>query len=192
MVKPNTSIDEFETLNRAGIRGARFSFARHISGPPNFDAVRRTAEIAGQMGWHIELYLETEDVIEHIDVLRSLPAPIVIDHMARAKTEDGIEQPAFQLLLELMRNEDFWVKISCAERLSAAGPPYDDVVPFAQAVIEASPDRILWGTDWPHPNVPEDKMPNDGDLVDLLAAYAPDEAMRKRILVDNPATLFGF
>ncbi|MDX1485584.1 MAG: amidohydrolase family protein, partial [Alphaproteobacteria bacterium] len=109
----------------------------------------------------------------------------------RIKAGDGVGQEAFQLLLEFLGAEDFWVKISGAERLSSAGPPYVDVVPFAQAAIEAAPDRVLWGTDWPHPNI-EGVMPNDGDLMSLLALYAPDPAVRRRILVDNPARLYGF
>jgi len=116
----------------------------------------------------------------------------VIDHMGRVKTEDGVGQEAFQLLLGLLRDkDDFWVKICGAERISSGGAPFEDAVPFAQACIAAAPDRVLWGTDWPHPNI-EGLMPNDGDLMNLLALHAPDEAVRNRILVDNPARLYGF
>lgn len=191
MISSDEPVATYEALHEKGVRGVRFSFARHISGAPNFDAVRRAAAIVGPLGWHLELYLEAQDVIENAAALRALGAPVVIDHMARVKTADGVDQPAFRLLLDLIRNEDFWVKISCAERLSSAGPPFTDVVPFAQAVIAAAPDRTIWGTDWPHPNV-FSAMPNDGDLVDLLALYAPDEAQRRQILVDNPIRLYGF
>lgn len=182
---------DFETLHAGGVRGVRYSYARHIGGAPDFTAVMRTAGIMAPLGWHLVLYLEAEDVVEHIEALRKFPVPVVIDHMARVKTAEGVGQKPFQLLLDLLRNADFWVKVSCAERLSSAGPPYADMVPFAAALIEAAPDRILWGTDWPHPNM-EPPMPNDGDLVDLLALYAPDGEMRRRILVDNPARLYGF
>jgi predicted TIM-barrel fold metal-dependent hydrolase len=111
--------------------------------------------------------------------------------MARVDASAGVEQPPFLQLLELMDDERCWVKVSGAERLTAGGtPPYDDVVPYARALIAAAPDRVLWGTDWPHPNVRH--MADDGDLVDVLADYAPDEATRNRILVDNPSTLYDF
>jgi predicted TIM-barrel fold metal-dependent hydrolase len=117
--------------------------------------------------------------------------PVVIDHMAKVEMAAGPDQDGFRALLALLRNHDFWVKISGADRNSAAGPPYADAVPFAQALIEAAPERILWGTDWPHPNMKR-AMPNDGELADLLALFAPDAAVRARILVDNPAALYGF
>jgi 2-pyrone-4,6-dicarboxylate lactonase len=121
-----------------------------------------------------------------------MPCPYIIDHMARVPVTDGIDQEPFQALLELLHDERAWVKISGAERLTADGgkPPYDDVVPFAQALINAAPDRVLWGTDWPHPNVRA--TPDDGDLVDLLYAFAPDESVRNRILVTNPESLYDF
>ena len=182
---------DFEALHDGGIRGARFSFARHIGGAPDFSLVQRVAERIAPLGWHVVLYLEAADVAENAAMLGAMPVAIVIDHMGRVKTAEGVEQQPFQMLLELIRGEDFWVKISGAERISSAGAPYADAVPFAQALIEAAPGRVLWGTDWPHPNI-EGVMPNDGDLMDLLALYAPDEAMRKRILADNPARLYGF
>lgn len=183
--------NDFENLHEGGIRGARFSYARHIGGAPDFSQVKRVAEKVAPLGWHVVLYLEAEDVVENAKTLAALPLPVVIDHMGRVKTADGIEQEPFQLLLELVKGEDFWVKICGAERISSAGPPYTDAVPFAQALIDAAPDRVLWGTDWPHPNT-EGQMPNDGDLMNLLALYAPDEAVRNLTLVDNPAQLYGF
>jgi predicted TIM-barrel fold metal-dependent hydrolase len=116
---------------------------------------------------------------------------VVLDHMARCMAAGGVTQKPFRALLDLMSSPNIWVKVSCAERLTAAGAPYHDVVPLAQAVIDKAPDRVLWGTDWPHPNI-AGRMPNDGDLVDLFARFAPDEALRRRILVDNPARLYGF
>ena len=182
---------DFEQLHDGGMRGVRFSYARHLAGPPDFSQVERVAEKIAPLGWHVVLYLEAEDVAANARTLAALPLPVVIDHMGRVKTADGVEQKPFQLLLELLRGEDFWVKICGAERISSAGPPFTDAVPFARALVAAAPGRILWGTDWPHPNI-EGHMPNDGDLLDLLAQHAPDEAVRNRILVDNPARLYGF
>lgn len=184
--------DDFRTLDAGGIRGVRFSFARHIGNAPDFTLVRRVVDKIAPLGWHVVLYMEATDVVENADILGDMPVPVVIDHMGRVKTADGVDQEAFQLLLGLMRSrDDFWMKICGAERISSAGAPYTDAVPFAQACIEAAPDRVLWGTDWPHPNI-EGVMPNDGDLMNLLLHYAPDEAVRNRILVDNPARLYGF
>jgi predicted TIM-barrel fold metal-dependent hydrolase len=191
MVDNSYTNKDFEALHLGGIRGVRFSFARHISGAPDFSLVENVVEKIAPLGWHVVLYLEADDVVENAATLTRLPVPVVIDHIGRVKTEGGTEQKAFRLLLDFLKGEDFWVKISGAERLSSAGPPFTDTVPFAQAVIEAAPDRVLWGTDWPHPNI-EGLMPNDGDLPDLLALYAPDAGMRERILVANPARLYGF
>ncbi len=191
MVDEGFTDDDFRDLHDGGVRGVRMSFARHLAGPPDFAKIRRIADMIRPMGWHLVLYLEAEDVVEHAAELRALRVPIVIDHMARVKPVDGVEQEAFRLLLGLVGDDGFWVKVSGAERLSATTAPYLDLVPFAQALIAAAPDRVLWGTDWPHPNI-AGPMPNDGDLVDLLALYAPDAETRRRILVDNPARLYGF
>ena len=137
------------------------------------------------------LHLDAADVVEFDGLLKRLPIPFVIDHMGRVPTAGGLEQEPFRRLLELARRDNCWVKICGAERISSAGPPFTDAVPFAQALIGAAPDRILWGTDWPHPNISK-HMPNDGDLVDLIPLMAPDTAMQKRILVDNPHRLYGF
>ena len=182
---------DFEKLHEGGVRGVRFSFARHLSGPPDFSRVGRIAERIKPLGWHLVLYLEAPDVVENAETITGFGLPVVIDHMARVKTKDGLEQKPFRLLIDLLRGEDFWVKICGPERISSAGAPFTDAVPFAAALAAAAPDRILWGTDWPHPNI-EGTMPNDGDLMDLLAAAVPIEAVRNRILVDNPARLYGF
>jgi len=152
---------------------------------------KRTVERLPSLGWHLILHLDATDLVELNDVFRKIPVPMVIDHMGRVKASDGLRQPPFKVLLEWMRNDKFWVKICGAERVSSKGPPFDDAVPFARALIEAAPDRILWGTDWPHPNVGK-HMPNDGDLVDLFPLMAPEPALQRKILVDNPARLYGF
>ena len=142
-------------------------------------------------GWHIVLHFDAKDLPSYADLLDRMPCPFVIDHMARVPTADGIDQEPFRALLGLLADERCWVKISGAERLTTGGgPPYDDVVPFARAIVAAAPDRVLWGTDWPHPNVRV--MPDDGDLVDLLGDLVPDDAARHRVLVANPETLYDF
>ncbi|MHA1567492.1 MAG: amidohydrolase family protein [Alphaproteobacteria bacterium] len=183
---------DFRELHNGGIRGVRFSFVRHLGAAPDFARVARVVEKIAPLGWHVVLYLEAEDVVENAQILADLPVPVVIDHMGRVKTAEGLAQRPFEMLLELVgARDDFWIKVCGAERISSSGPPYNDAIPFARAIIEAAPDRVLWGTDWPHPNI-AGVMPNDGDLMSLLAQYAPDEALRQRILVDNPARLYGF
>jgi len=182
---------EFQRLHDGGIRGVRFNFVRHLGGRPDMAFFSRTVERVKDIGWHLILHLDATDLAELDALFKRIPVPMVIDHMGRVKAADGLEQPAFKVLLEWMRNEKFWVKICGAERVSSKGPPFTDAVPFARELIEAAPDRILWGTDWPHPNVGK-HMPNDGDLVDLFAQMAPEPALQKKILVDNPARLYGF
>lgn len=191
MIDDDTSDDELQRLHEAGVRGARFNFVRHLGGAPDLDAFWRRVERIVPWEWHVVLHFDAKDLPDYRDLLDRLPAPYLIDHMARVDASAGVDQRPFRELLELQRDERCWVKLSGAERLTADGPPpYDDVVPYARALIEAAPDRVLWGTDWPHPNVRH--MPDDGDLVDLLAAFAPDEELRTRILVDNPAALYDF
>jgi predicted TIM-barrel fold metal-dependent hydrolase len=191
MVDESFTDKDYETLDKGGIRGVRFSFARHLGGAPDFRKVERIAARIRPLGWHLVLYIEAEDVVENAKTLAGFGMPVVIDHMGRVKTGAGLHQRPFRMLLDLARGEDFWVKICGPERISTRGAPFTDAVPFARTLVEAAPDRLLWGTDWPHPNI-EGIMPNDGDLMDLLAQAAPDEAVRNRILVDNPARLYGF
>ena len=194
MVLPEVADEELDRLDKGGARGARFSFARHLSGgnKPDFSKIRTVCEKIAPFGWHAVIYMEADDVVDCADALKSLPVPVVFDHMARINPDQGIGQPAFQLLLNFLKDSGAWVKITGAERLSNAGTPFHDVIPFAQALIEAAPDNLLWGTDWPHPNI-AGYMPNDGDLVDLLGEYVGgDEALLKKILVDNPARLYRF
>lgn len=191
MIDESFTNAEIAALHAAGVRGTRFNFVKHLGGAPDLDVFWRLVEQVQPHGWHIVLHFDAKDLPEYADLLDRMPCPFVIDHMARVPTADGIEQQPFQTLLDLMRDERAWVKISGAERLTADGPPpYDDVVPFARALVAAAPGRVLWGTDWPHPNVRH--MPDDGDLIDLLVDLIPDEVTRCRVLVDNPATLYDF
>ncbi len=191
MIDDGTTDAEIAELHEVGVRGTRFNFVAHLGGAPDLDTYWRLVNRVVPLGWHIVLHFDAKDLPQYRGLLDEMPVPYVIDHMARVPVDGGVEQAPFQALLELMSDERAWVKISGAERLTADGPPpYDDVVPFARALIDAAPERILWGTDWPHPNVRH--MPDDGDLVELLAQFAPDETIRHQILVTNPERLYPF
>lgn len=191
MIDQSFTDRDIGALHEAGVRATRFNFVKHLGGPPDLDTFWGIVDRVAPFGWHIDLHFDARDLADYHELFERMPVPYIIDHMARVDAAAGLDQEPFQRLLALMRDDRCWVKISGAERLTADGPPpYDDVVPFAQAVIAAAPDRVLWGTDWPHPNVRA--MPDDGDLVDLLADFAPDETVRNRILVTNPETLYDF
>ena len=191
MIDESFSAAQIGALHDVGVRGTRFNFVAHLGGAPALDDFWTIAHRVAAFGWHIVLHFDAKDLHRYASLLDDLPTAYVIDHMARVDASAGLEQEPFQQLLTLMGDERCWVKISGAERLTAGGaPPYDDVVPYARALIATAPDRVLWGTDWPHPNVRH--MPDDGDLVDLLAAYAPDESTRNAILVENPQRLYEF
>lgn len=180
---------QIQELHDAGVRSTRFNFVAHLGGAPELPVFWRIVERVAAWNWHIVLHFDAKDLADYTSVLEQMPVPYVIDHMARVVADAGVGQAPFQALLALMTDERCWVKISGAERLTADGPPpYDDVVPFAQALIATASDRVLWGTDWPHPNVRH--MPDDGDLLDLLSSFAPDEAIRNKILVENPRKLY--
>jgi 2-pyrone-4,6-dicarboxylate lactonase len=183
--------EAFKRMHDGGIRGVRFNFVQHLGGRPDMKFFDRTVARLRDMRWHLILHLDSSDLVEFRQKFEAIPVPMVIDHMGRVKAAEGLAQVPFKVLLEFMEHENFWVKICGAERVSSKGPPFDDAVPFARALIEAAPDRILWGTDWPHPNVGK-HMPNDGDLVDLFARMAPTAELQRKILVDNPARLYGF
>jgi 2-pyrone-4,6-dicarboxylate lactonase len=190
LVDDATTDNELEALHAAGFRGVRFTFVAHLGGAPDLIVVRRVLDRIRPMGWHVTFLLDPADMLINLDLLRALRTNFVIDHMARVKAEDGLDQAGFKALLELMKRDNAWVKVSGPDRVSSAGPPFHDAVPFAQALIAAAPDRVIWGTDWPHPN--NRWRPDDADLVDLLPRIAPDAATRQKILVDNPARLYGF
>jgi len=182
---------QFDALHAGGIRGVRFNFVKHLGGAPDLDRMRAIIGKAAHLPWHVELHFDARDLLEYEYVIDEMPLPVVIDHMGRTPVSGGLEQSPFQaLLVKLGASEHLWVKVSGAERLSAAGPPFSDAVPFASACIETAPDRVIWGTDWPHPNVKF--MPNDGDLVDLIPQMTADRETQRKLLVDNPARLFGF
>lgn len=192
MIDESFSDRELRQLHDVGVRGIRFNFVAHLGGAPDLEVFWRLVHRVAPLGWHIVLHFDAKDLPSYANLLAAMPVPYVIDHMARVQAADGVDQEPFQQLLGLMRSDErCWVKISCAERLTEGKvEPYDDVIPFAQALIEAAPTRVLWGTDWPHPNLKT--MPDEGHLLDLLAAYVPDDALRNQILVDNPTSLYDF
>jgi predicted TIM-barrel fold metal-dependent hydrolase len=181
---------DFQAMHDGGIRAVRFNFVKHLGGRPDMELFKRTVERLKAMGWHLILHLDATDLVEFKNIFQKLPIPFVIDHMGRVKASDGLDQPPFKVLLEFMKLEHCWVKICGPERVSSLGPPFTDAVPFAQALVAAAPDRILWGTDWPHPNVKW--VPDDRALMDLFATMVPEPSLQARILVDNPARLYGF
>ncbi|MEY3732332.1 MAG: hypothetical protein RLZZ57_3088 [Pseudomonadota bacterium] len=180
---------DFRTLHEGGVRGVRFGFVKHLGGVPDLALVRRTAARIAPMGWHLVLHLDAGNIPEFLDFFGEFSLPVVVDHMGRVPVRDGLDQPPFRILLDLLKRPNWWVKVSGAERISETGPPFADAIPFAQHLIAAAPDRVLWGTDWPHPNVRWE--PDEADLVDLLPSFAGAAALHK-VLVDNPARLYGF
>jgi predicted TIM-barrel fold metal-dependent hydrolase len=180
---------ELEDLARAGVRGFRVN--RTAKTGLAFDVARKLAERVKGYGMHVQFLLDIE---EHPDIdtfLGSFATEVVIDHMGRPDPKKGVNAPGFQALIRLLRSGRGWAKMSAPYRTSAQEPPYDDITPFAHALVSAVPDRLVWGSDWPHVLL-ETTMPNDGDLVDQIVVWVPDEAVRKRILVDNAERLYGF
>lgn len=196
-VRPDVTDAELAALHEAGVRGVRFNFlSRLVEAAPTGDLATIAARIA-PLGWHAVVYFEAESLAELEEPLAALPVPLVVDHMGRPDVTRDPDGPEFSRFLRFVDRHDVWVKVSCPERLSVTGPPaldgerdaYRDVVPFARRVVEEFGDRVLWGTDWPHPNL-TDHMPDDGLLVDHIAHVAPDDDARRRLLVTNPMRLY--
>jgi 2-pyrone-4,6-dicarboxylate lactonase len=189
MVKADVTEAALRDLDAAGVRGVRFNFVRHLGKGAAFDAMRTVIEKIQPLGWHVVVHFDADRLVDLTDELTSIPVPVVIDHMGRPDASQGVAQEPFQRLLALIRDTRFWVKVSGSERITRQGPPYDDAVPFARALMTAIPDRVLWGTDFPHPNI-RPPIPDDGALVDLLARIAPMPGELKALLVDNPTRLY--
>jgi 2-pyrone-4,6-dicarboxylate lactonase len=178
-------------MHEAGVRGVRFNFLRRLADPRDDDYYHGIAARIAKLGWHIVIYFEAPDLASRWDFFTSLPGTVVVDHMGRPDVTEPAEGPEFSLFVKLMREHpNFWSKVTCPERLSVSGPPdYDDVVPFARRLVDEFPDRVLWGTDWPHPNM-KAHMPDDGKLVDFIPRIATTEQARRKLLVDNPMRLY--
>ena len=182
---------QIEALEKGGIHGCRFTFLKRLGRTPDMSAFHRVVDKIKGFGWHVVIYLDPETVAEFAPILTALPVNYVIDHMGTVNAGKGLDQPNFNALLDLARrDEKCWVKATGLERASAAGAPFHDAVPFATKIIDTIPDRVLWGTDWPHPNVKV--MPNDGALVDLIPLMTADPVKQRKMLVDNPARLYRF
>jgi predicted TIM-barrel fold metal-dependent hydrolase len=198
-IDERTPKSELQRLHDGGVRGVRFNLLDRPRGNVKLDVLDRCVEHIVEFGWSVDLHIDTKNLLAEEKRIRAMPISVVIDHIARIKPSEGLDQPAFQLLLDLIRNKRVWVKVSGADKIcntqvhSYIDLPFVEVLPFARTVIAAAPDRVIWGTDWPHSNnFAPGYTPNDGDLVDLLAAFAPDDVVRKKILVDNPVELYGF
>ena len=179
---------DYDALHAGGVRGVRFNFVKHLGGAPDMGVFARVIDRIKARGWHVVLHLDAPDIAPLSAMIRQLPVPFVIDHMGRVPAAAGLEQPGLRALIELSRLENCWIKVCGAERI--AMPPYDQAVPIARALVEAAPERVLWGTDFPHPNATHEA--DEADLVDLVPRYAPDALAQRRLLVDNPARLYGF
>ncbi len=189
-VGPDITDSDLNEMDAAGVRGVRFNFVKRLVDATPKEVFLGIAERIKPLGWHIVVYFEAADLEELIPFLEQLPTTIVVDHMGRPDVTKGVDHPDFQRFMDLMqRNPNIWSKVTCPERLSTQGPPYGDVVPFAKAVVDAFPDRVLWGTDWPHPNM-KSHMPDDGALVDFIPQIADDEEKQRKLLVDNPMRLY--
>ena len=197
-VRRSVTDDELQRMHALGVRGVRFNFVRRLVDFTPRDELMEIAARIQPLGWHVVVYFEAADLAELWDFFTTLPTPVVVDHMGRPDVRQPVDGPEFSRFVRLMdEHPNVWSKVSCPERLSVAGPPalngeprpYRDVVPFARHLMERFPDRVLWGTDWPHPNL-KDHMPDDGLLVDHIGQIAPTPAQRQQLLVDNPMRLY--
>jgi predicted TIM-barrel fold metal-dependent hydrolase len=182
-----------KALHARGVRGIRFNMRPVLAGKFDGDELKRIVSAIRDLPWAVCLHIDADDIIANAELISSLDMPTIIDHFGQADPREGVDQPIFRVLLDLMGNKNMWMKISGADRQIYAGATLAQIVPMAKALIAKAPDRTIWGTDWPHAYVYEaGKQVNDGDLMNWVGEFAPDEATRKKILVDNPARLFGF
>ena len=191
VLRPTVTDAELKTLHDAGIRGIRFTVGDPKTAVVSIDMIEPLAKRIADYGWHIQLNMPCDKIVEHADMLRRLPTPVVFDHLGHPVIEQGIQHPSHAVIRGMLDMRRAWVKISGAYMNTNVGPPtYADATLVAQALVKAAPDRCVWGSDWPHPS-PKVK-PDDALLFDLLSVWAPDEATRNRILVNNPQELYGF
>ncbi len=179
---------DYDRLDAGGVRGVRFNFVKHLGGAPDMAVFNRVIDRVKGRSWHVVLHLDAPNIIPLSDMIRKLPLPFVIDHMGRVPSAAGVDQAPLRALLELAVLENCWIKVCGAERISM--PPYAAAVPIARALLEAAPSRVLWGTDFPHPNATH--AADEADLVDLVPQFATTPLAKHCLLVDNPARLYGF
>ncbi|WP_033926581.1 amidohydrolase family protein [Sphingomonas sp. 35-24ZXX] len=190
VVDPAITDAELDALHAGGIRGVRFNFLKRLVDDAPKDKFLEVARRIERLGWHVVVYFEADILEEMLPFLAAIPVPIVIDHMGRPDVTQGpggADMTAFRRLLD--SRDDIWTKVTCADRLDAAGPPYADFVAAVRPLVEAYPDRVLWGTDWPHPNM-EKVLPDDGHLVDTIPQIAPTAELQHKLLVANPMRLY--
>ncbi len=190
-VKRTVTDDELKALHVAGVRGVRFNFVKRLVEVLPRDELIEIAERIKPFGWHIVIYFEAQELPELYDFFTALPGIVVVDHMGRPDVRKPVDGPEFELFVKLMReHSNFWSKVTCPERLSKVGPPgYEDVIPFGRHIVEAFPERVLWGTDWPHPNMTT-HAPDDGGLVNYIPHIAPTAELQHKLLVGNPMRLY--
>jgi predicted TIM-barrel fold metal-dependent hydrolase len=191
VVDTSVTDGELKRLNGLGVRGIRFNLVQ--AGATTVDMLEPLSKRVAGLGWHVQIHQTGDGIVKMEDVLQKVAAPIVFDHMGRIPKDIGVDHPAYAVISRLVDNGSAWVKISGAYMDTKVGPPtYADSTRLAQAFVKLAPQRMVWGSDWPHPTQKADDKPNDATLLDLLAEWAPDEATRRRILVENPAELYGF
>ncbi len=189
-VGPDISDEELRIMDEAGVRAVRFNFLKRLVDATPKEIFLEIADRIAKLGWHIVVYFEAPDLEELTPFLKQLPTTVVVDHMGRPDVNKGTDHPDFHRFLEFLANQkNFWAKVSCPERLTVDGPPYDDVVPFARTIVDRFTDRVLWGTDWPHPNM-KSHVPDEGQLVDVIPKIATSEEKQHVLLVDNPMRLY--
>jgi D-galactarolactone isomerase len=192
VLHPAVTDAELRRLHDAGVRGVRFSLSDPSTSVVTLDMVEPLSKRVADLGWHVQFNVEGQQVVEWADLLRRLPSQIVFDHMGHPPLPDGIEHRSHGIIRDLINRGRTWVKLSGAYSNTQVGPPYPDATRIALDFVKASPERIVWGSDWPHPTEAPNHKPNDAVLFDLLSQWAPDEMTRHRILVENPENLYGF
>ncbi|MGH3251347.1 MAG: amidohydrolase family protein, partial [Trebonia sp.] len=191
LLSPAMNATAIARLDAAGICGARVHFASHLGAEPGQEYLRFVTQTVADLDWHLEVHVEGQGIIDHSALIAGMRFPVVIDHMARVDLREGLNGAAVRALLDLLDRGNVWVKVSGADRVSRTGPPYADAAALGAVLVSRFPERVLWGTDFPHVNITAE-APDDGLLVDLIEQMAPADALRQRLLVANPAEFFGF
>jgi 2-pyrone-4,6-dicarboxylate lactonase len=186
-----TTVDnaELRRLDWLGFRAVRYNFMPHLHRSASLDEVMALAPRLAEIGWHLQIHMDGSFIADMAPALEHSPVPVVIDHIGRVDAGLGLQQAPFQRLLRLMQNDKFWVKVSGCDRITRTGPPYADAVPFARKLLSEFPDRVVWGTDWPHPHH-KGPVPDEGELVDIIAEIAPADESRRKLMADNPRRLY--
>jgi predicted TIM-barrel fold metal-dependent hydrolase len=192
VLRPTVTNAELKRLHDAGVRGIRFSVSDPAAAVVSFDMVEPLSKRVADLGWHVQFGILGEQIVQHEALLRRLPSSMVFDHLGRPPLPAGGEHPSHRIIRDLIDRGRTWVKLSGAYLNTRVGPPYPEATEIAKTFVKAAPERMVWGSDWPHPSEAPDHKPNDAVLFDLLSVWAPDAATRHHILVENPAALYEF